>query len=345
VNRFLVPGLGRRVGVVIAAIAIVVQIGVIAGVVWGSTNVTAIRDWLVVGKVAESAQIERYVAESGLSPVGRFFLLAAKPTLHSPDTFAEACPIREAGIAVLGCYSVADDTIHLLDITDDALTTLEPVVAAHEALHAIWARLGPIERSAIATEIEKTFTSVVDPALLGRLAPYENMPAAERDSELFALLGTEANTVTPGLEDVYSRYFDDRKASVRLAASSANIIAEISNAIESVGSQILSVEESVKTALETYKKDRRTLRHDIAVFNTRANTPGYFGSSSAFTRARNSLDDRQRALERSRAAVNKLIDQYNSLVQQMAVLNAQATNLNAALGIDASAMVSVPVEP
>jgi hypothetical protein len=112
-----------------------------------------------------------------------------------------------------------------------------------------------------------------------------------------------------------------------------------------VGSQILSVEQSVIEALATYKKDRRTLRHDVSEFNTHANTPGYFGSSSAFTRARNSLENRQRALERSRVAVNDLIDQYNALVKQMAVLNAQATNLNTALGIDASAMVSVPVEP
>lgn len=339
------PGLGRRVGVAVAIVAIVTQLGVISGSVWAATNLTAVRDWIVVGKVAGSAQLEQYVTESGLSSVGRFYLLAAKPTLHSPDTFAEACPIREAGIAVLGCYSVAEDTIHLLDITDDTLTTLEPVVAAHEALHAIWARLAPLERSAIATEVEKTFTSVVDPALLGRLAPYESMTPAERDGELFALLGTEAKTVTPGLEKVYSRYFDDRQASVRLAASSANIIAEISNTIESVGTQILSVEASVTTALGHYRKERRSLRHDVSVFNTRAETPGYFESSSAFTRARHSLEQRQRALEKSRVALNKLIDQYNALVEQMAVLNAQATNLNTALGIDASAIVPVPVEP
>ncbi|MEY4312896.1 MAG: hypothetical protein RLZZ319_405, partial [Actinomycetota bacterium] len=40
-------------------------------------------------------------------------------------------------------------------------------------------------------------------------------------------------------------------------------------------------------------------------------------------------------------ALNKLIDQFNGLVDQMAVLNAQATSLNQSLGIDASAMESV----
>lgn len=322
-----------------------VQVGAIGLVAWGAGNVTAVRDWLVVGKVAESDRLEQYVAESGLSSVGRFYLFAARPTLHSPDTFDEACPHREAGIAVLGCYSVADDTIHLLDITDDALTTLEPVVAAHEALHAIWARLDSVERSSIATEIERSFTGVSNPAMLGRLAPYEKLTPAERDAELFAILGTESATVTPGLEAIYGRYFDDRMACVQLAASSANIIAEISNTIESVGSQIRTIEATVNTASKAYKVERRALRRDITVFNARADTPGYFTSSSQFDRERTALARRQARLEGDRIELNRLIEQFNSLVEQMAVLNAQATKLNTALGIDASAMIPVPAEP
>lgn len=344
-NRVLVPGLGRRIGVVVACIAIAVQVGVIGLVAWGAGNVTAVRDWLVVGKVAESERLEQYVAESGLSSVGRFYLFAARPTLHSPDTFDEACPHREAGIAVLGCYSVADDTIHLLDITDDTLTTLEPVVAAHEALHAIWARLDSVERSSIATEIERSFTGVSNPAMLGRLAPYENLTPAERDAELFAILGTESATVTTGLEQIYDRYFDDRMACVRLAASSANIIAEISNTIESVGNQIRTIETTIQGLSKSYKHERRALRRDIAVFNARADTPGYFTSSSQFERERSALARRQSRLESDRVELNRFIEQFNSLVEQMAVLNAQATKLNTALGIDASAMIPVPEEP
>ena len=344
-KRFLVPGLGRRVGVAIALIAIVVQVGVIGLLAWGATNVASVRDWLVVGKVAESARLDEYVAKAGLSSSGRFYLFAAHPTLHTPETFDEACPIREAGIAVLGCYTPEDDTIHLLDITDDTLTTLEPVVAAHEALHAIWARFDAVERSEVATEVEKSFTMVRDPALLGRLAPYESMTPAERDSELFAILGTESPVVSPGLEKIYSRYFDDRQACVALAASSANIIAEISNAIESVGTQIVAVEADVTASLKAYKRERKSLIRDINSFNERADTAGAFASSSEFTRERNALSRRQTQLEKKRLSINEKIDQYNTLVEQMSVLNAQATSLNTALGIDASAMVAVPAEP
>ena len=344
-KRYFAPGFGRRVGVVFAVLSLVVQVGTITLVGWGILNVSMVRDWLTVGKAVENTQIEEYVTRAGLSSAGRFYLLAASPTLHSPDTFDESCPNPEAGIAVLGCYSVTDDTIHLLDITDDVLTTLAPVVAAHEALHAIWARLDPLEQTTISAEIELSFARISDPDFLGRLAPYESLTASQRVAELFAILGTESATVTPALEEFYGRYFDNRQACVALAVSSANTIAEISNSIESVGSQILSVEISVKDALATYTLDKRTLMHDIDTFNANANVPGYFSSSSDFTRERNALRLRQTELEKSRVDLNKLIARYNSLVDKMAVLNARATRLNTALGIDVSTMPQVPAEP
>lgn len=344
-SRLLVPGFGRRVGLIVAAVSIALQLGLVASVAWGLGNVTAVRDWLVVGKIAGSAELDAYVAESGLSAAGRFYLFAARPVLHSPETFDVACPVREAGIAALGCYSTETDTIHLLDIADGTLKTLKPVVAAHEALHAIWARLDSAERAAVALEVEKSFSSVLDPAMLSRLAPYEELLPAERDGELFAILGTESATVTPALEAIYSRYFDDRAACVRLAASSANVIAEITSGIESIGTQILAVEELIVAATTSYTAERRKLRRDITTFNSRADTRGYFASSSTFERERSDLANRKNKLERSRVTLNVLVEQFNALVTQMSVLNAQAMTVNAALGIDASAKVPFRAEP
>ncbi|MEY4313318.1 MAG: hypothetical protein RLZZ319_827, partial [Actinomycetota bacterium] len=281
-RRFLQPGLGRRVGVVVASIAIATQLGIIGFGAWALGNVAVVRDTLVVGKVAETAHLDEYVTLTGMSSAGRFFLFAAHPTLHTPDTFDDACPVREAGIAVLGCYSTTDDTIHLLDITDDSLTTLEPVVAAHEMLHAVWGRLDPTERTAVAAEVEASFGSVSDPALLVRLAPYESMTPAERDEELFAILGTETATVTPALDDIYNRYFDDRMVCVELAASSANIIAEIVSSIESVGNQIMVADSEIAKKLKAFKRESHTLAADIRTFNRNANTEGYYQSSSKF---------------------------------------------------------------
>ncbi len=328
-------------GIVIACVAIAAQLGVIGFGTWAAMNSATVRDALVVGKVAETAHLDDYVSATGMSSAGRFYLFAARPTLHDPNSFDTACPERESGIAVLGCYSEADDTIHLLDITDDTLTTLEPVVAAHEMLHAVWARLDPTERIVVAAEVEASFGTVSDPALLVRLSAFESMTPAQRDPELFAIFGTEAMSVTPALAAVYDRYFDDRMVCVELAASSANVIAEIVSGIESVGNQIVIADSAIRKKLKAFKREGHDLSVDIRAFNANANTKGYYESSSKFEADRRALAKRTQAHDAHLTALNKLIEQYNSLVDQMAVLNAQATSLNQSLGIDASAMETV----
>ena len=66
-------------------------------------NRSAIRDWLVVGKVVSSDTLETYVSEAGMSSAGRFYLYAARPELHTAATFAKSCTAKETGVAVLGC--------------------------------------------------------------------------------------------------------------------------------------------------------------------------------------------------------------------------------------------------
>ena len=136
-------------GVVIAIASIAVQVVVLAAGAWAFANRPTIRDWLVVGKVVASSAIDDYVEQAGMSSAGRFYLYAARPELHTTATFAKSCTAKETGVAVLGCYIIATDRIHLLDITDPAFDTMEPVVAAHEMLHAVWARFDDAERARV----------------------------------------------------------------------------------------------------------------------------------------------------------------------------------------------------
>lgn len=337
------PGLGRRVGLVVAIVSLITHLAVLGFGGWALANPMLVRDMLVVGKVADTTHLDEFVSVTGMSSAGRFYLFAAHPTLHTPESFAEACPVRELGIAVLGCYSSSTDTIHLLDITDDSLTTLEPVVAAHEMLHAVWARFNSSERAVATTEVERSFASISDPDLLVRLAPFQSMSRETRAPELFAIFGTESLEVTSELEAIYGRFFDDRAACVRLAKSSTTVIATIVSGVESVATQLVSSERVIDKKYAAYRRDRKELSRDIAVFNKRANTRGFYSSSSAFAADRRELVARSSRLEFHRRAINRLIDRYNGLVNQMAVLNAQALSLNQALGVDASAMEPIPV--
>ncbi len=341
-KKFLVPGLGRSVGVAIAALALGTQIAVLGLAGFAVANRGAVRDWLVVGKSIPTATLDGYAVDAGMSSAGRFYLYATKPVLHSPETFDESCPIKESGIAVLGCYDPSADTIHLLDITDDQLTTLEPVVAAHEMLHAVWARLDSAEQNRVGRLVDAAYRALPTDQITTRLAAYGDLEATTRTAELFALLGTEVSVLPEELEAVYARYFDDRSRAVVLAANAARIFDSITTEIAELVAEIEAAETNLTAVLAQFTKDRAKLDADIDAFNAKSNTPGGFTSRSAFVAARDALTARQTAIEAQRTRYNTLVDEFNVMLDNLDVLNAQAVSLNAALGIDASEFVPLP---
>lgn len=343
IRRYLAPGLGRRVGVVVAIIAIIVQVAVLSAGAWAFVNRPTIRDWLVVGKVAASATLDGYVEDAGMSTAGRFYLYASKPELHTAATFAKSCPAKESGVAVLGCYIIATDRIHLLDITDPAFDTMEPVVAAHEMLHAVWARFDDAERTRVAAAVEKSYAQINDPKLAERLSVYEDASGKVDVAELFAVMGTEVALVSDELGTIYNRYFDRRGAVVALAVEAAGVISTIVDEIARVSSEIVALEGVITAKRAEYTSAMSELTADVKTFNKHAEEPGYYQSESDFTSDRNALKKREAAQEKARVAINAMIDQYNLLVSQLDVLNNQAMALNEALGVDVSVMAPVTV--
>lgn len=328
-------------GVVIASVAIGVQVLVLSAGAWAFANRATVRDWLVVGKVVQTQTLEKYVDESGMSDAGRFYLYAAKPALHKSDTFSKACPQKEAGVAVLGCYIGKTDRIHLLDITDPAFDTMEPVVAAHEMLHAVWARFNNDERKRVADAVRATYASITDPALKERMAVYRSANGSVDVAELFAVLGTEVPLVSDDLNAVYNRYFDRRGAVVQLAVEASTVISTIVDEIKRVSTELVDLEATITAGRDAYEAGVAQLQADANAFNTHANTTGYYVSQSAFDRDRAALISRQSALEAQRVTINDQITQYNVLVGQLANLNDQAMALNKALGVDVSEMSPV----
>ncbi|MEN9740118.1 MAG: hypothetical protein RLZ72_384 [Actinomycetota bacterium] len=341
IRRYLAPGLGRRVGGVIAVVSLILQVAVLGAGAWAYANRAAVRDWLVVGKFASSAVLEKYVADAGMSPAGRFYLLAAKPELLTATAFSKTCPHKETGVAVLGCYVPNTDRIHLLDITDPAFDTMEPVVAAHEMLHAVWARFDDAEKLRVAAAVEESYAQINDPVLAERLSVYEDASGAVDVEELFAVLGTEVALVNDDLSAVYDRYFDKRGVVVALAVEASTVISTIVDEIARVSGEIVSLEASIAEQRASYDTTAADLSKDITAFNRHAAEAGYYQSQSKFDRDRNTLKKRQAKLDDLRATINGQIDQFNQLVAQLETLNAQAMALNKALGIDVSAMSPV----
>jgi hypothetical protein len=90
--------------------------------------------------------------------------------------------------------------------------------AAHELLHAAYARLDPAERDEIDALVEAELLRVpAENGVHGQIAASVGDRSENRANELFAYLGSQVvldGGFDPKLETYYARYFTDREALV-----------------------------------------------------------------------------------------------------------------------------------
>lgn len=329
---------GQKVGRVTLALVAVGVLALQGGVAWGATwvldNEKYLKDHLIAKQFEPSNDITRYVEEAGLSPLGELYLLASLAKVVPAYEFDRYCTRSEPGIGVLGCYNLRDQRIYLYDVTDPRLTSMEPVVAAHEMLHAAWDRLTPEDHERLAVLLEEGFAMLpADHELRGRIQNYEQSNPASRIPELYAILGTEIANLPTELEAHYRNYFDDRVKSVRLAQQFYAVFEILVEERDALVINLESRAAEIEGLKFTYEESAAVLRQDVRAFNEKAATPGGFPSRSDFEATRASLLERQSRLEGLRISLMEKIDEYNALLEDLTRLNTELSELNRGLNI------------
>ena len=91
----------------------------------------------------------------------------------------------------------------------------EIVTATYEMLHSVYFSLSDNGQNTFLVQaIEGSYNSLHNPALDAQVVNFANTEPGYRDLELFSLLGTEFNNVTPSLENFYTPYFANRQLTV-----------------------------------------------------------------------------------------------------------------------------------
>lgn len=338
--------MGRGALALVALGALALQGGVAWGATWVSDNEKALKDQLIAYQFDPSDEIRRYVDEAGLSAVGELYLMASLARVVPAYEFDRYCSRKEPGIGVLGCYTLRDQRIYLYDVTDPRLVPMEPVIAAHEMLHAAWDRLSPAEHERLAVLLEEGFAMLPpDHELRSRILSYEANSPASRIPELYAILGTEVDRLPAELEAHYAIYFDDRSKSVALAAQFYLVFDTLVAERDALLQELESRAAEIEGLRFTYDQTAATLRADILAFNERAATPGAFPSRSEFESTRNALVGRQDRLEGLRVTLQTKIDEYNTLLEQLNRLNDELTELNRGINITLESEAELEGDP
>ena len=292
---------------------------------WLYANRQYVLDQLVVWRFTPSQEVSQLASRSSLSSKGRFLYYASAPEVLARSQFNTACKsVATEQTAVLGCYSAG--RIYVFDIENAKLDGIKEVTAAHEMLHAAYARLSTAERSRVDGLLKQQQLGSDKARIDELMAGYAKTEPGEQMNELHSILGTEVANLSPELETYYKTYFNDRAAVTLLAKKYIGVFDDLKNQQESLVNTLNALADSVDAKAAEYKSGSQALNSDIASFNTRA-TSGSM-SREQFDRERSSLVRRQSALKNLYDEIQSLIAQYDEKKKALEAVNLESTTLN-----------------
>ena len=241
-----------------------------------------------------AADVQDLIATTTMTDRARRTFLAADPAVEDLATFVRNCEVdvrpegsSEPRTHTQGCF--INGRIHLLAPDRAEARDLLYVVAAHELLHAVYAGLGPSDRSRIDAAVEAA--RVGNERLDERLKPYGSTPTL--DNEVHSILGSEFDGLSDALEAHYAQFFANRATLVafrqRTLGAREDEMRRLKADADDLEGRIKSL-ESGQDALEA--------ANDIRAYN--ANVPVINGLIAHYNAQVEALNTR--------------IDEYNSLL-------------------------------
>lgn len=291
---------------------------------WAIMNRQFVRDQLVVWSYQPSSEQLSLINKAGMNNQGEFIYLASEPVIDSTSNFNNECRSTETTVSILGCY--VNNRIYIYDVTNEQLEGIKEVTAAHETLHAVYARLSDADKNRLNALLETEYNKLkTNQEFADLIAYYDKAEPGQRDNELFSIVGTEVSSISPELEKFYGQYFSDRQAVVKLSQKYKSVFNSLKEKANSLIAQINDLADSINNRSKTYAADLAILNSDIQTFN--ANLKANKLTQSQYTSQRADLVYRSNELSSERVSINKDIAAYNNLVNQYDAVAVESTNL------------------
>ena len=286
-------------------------LGLIAGFLF-YINRSMIFDWFASLSYIPTAEVANIRDNLGLTDRASLMFSATHPELEPQDSFNSNCKSHNQEISVLGCYG--SGRIHIYNINDEELKGVTESTAAHELLHAAWARMSNNEKNRIAALLKAVYDDEkYHEALSEDLETYSE---TDRIEELHSRIGTEIADLPEELEKHYAKYFKDQDYVVEFYNSYITPFKELKEEIEELSKELEKLDKEIEEKTSSYYKIANELSTKIDEFNNCAKTLNCFSTDSIFYTRRNQLLSEQINVESLYNDLSKLIDHYNTLVAE-----------------------------
>lgn len=288
---------------IVLFVLVVIVIAIILNRAW-------IYDWLRGVAYRPTAEMVSIRDKLNLTGRGEFLFNATQPELNKADDFNVNCRQDEGEVAVLGCYTAGN--IYVYDIADAKLDGIRELTAAHELLHAVWARMNSAEKEDLKPILQQVYQNNLS-VLKDDIETYAD---DERIEEIFVRAGTEIKKLPDVLEKYYAEIFSDQDVVVDFYEKYIAVFREIKMKMEGLASEIEVLRDSINVKMAEYENKVSQLEADIARFNSCAETAGCFVTEAEFNVQRNALVLRESELNLLNDEINNMIDDYNLRVDE-----------------------------
>jgi len=272
----------------------------------------SIEDWWKLRGYTPPTAIANIAHEDTMTTEARHLFYVNKPEIVTGEAFTSKCPAGGEKTVVLGCYVGNDGGIYVYDVTDTRLNGVIQVTAAHEMLHAAYARLSGSEKTRVDQMLSDYYDhQLQDQRIKDTIAAYKQSEPTELLNEMHSIFGTEVANLPAGLEDYYAQYFQDRAV---IAGYTAQYKAEFTSRQQQVAAydaQLASLKETIdanETELESQKAALDAQAAALAA-DSQQNIAAYNQKVREYNQAVNEYN----ALLRQ---TKNLIDEYNTLVDK-----------------------------
>lgn len=176
-------------------------------------------DWWKMRGYVPTASVRQVTTDTTMTTYGRHLFYVNRPQLQTGTDFEINCNFGAEKTIILGCYHDGDSGIFLYNVTDTRLTGVVQTTAAHEMLHAAYARLDTKTRTRIDQLLNDYYAhSLKDARVKETVDQYKTLEPGQLTNEMHSIFATEVSSLTPELEAYYSRYFTNRQTVVAFSA-------------------------------------------------------------------------------------------------------------------------------
>ncbi len=227
---------------------------------WTLLNRQFVIDWWRIRTFTPSSDVAQLAIRDTLVGRGHDLFMASEPQVQNGSDFNSSCPSKGEKTIVLGCY--AAQRIYVYNVTDERLTGVKEVTAAHEMLHAAYERLSVSDQAKVNAMLKPIIDGMTDKRILELIKLYNQQEPGQLYNEMHSILGTEYAHLTPDLEDYYKQYFGNRQTVVGYALAYQQPFTDSQNKLDEYDAQLDALKPQIDQNNASLKQQQADLQDE-----------------------------------------------------------------------------------